>query len=155
MNLGSGTITIRSKKKHLLWTGQRAQHVAENYNQRGGLLHVELQQAAQKAQSIEPDGKNQYKAYFETTDGTIVVPLEVKSDIAMIKTGYKIHTTAEKLTKKKGNIGQSKIPEYVTEENLEPWIKEEITEYLGEDLQEHIAKLNKAIHKIRTKKNKK
>jgi hypothetical protein len=155
MNLGSGTITIRSKKRHLLWTGQRAQHVAENYTQRGGLLHVEIQQAAQKAQTIKTDGKNQYIAYYESSDGTIVVPLEVKSDIAMVKSGHKYYTTAAKLTKNQSGIGKANVPQVLTEDMIPDWQKDEIVNYLGMTVERYIELFNIAKWEIAKKKKKK
>ena len=153
MNLGSGKIKINSSIKHLLWTGQRAQHVAENFNAGNNLLHVEIQQAAQKSRIFIKESPGQIIAIYEQSDGTIIIPLEIKGGIAMIKTAHKNKATAQSVVKHKKRISGTvkEIPQYLTAADVESY-KDEIVNYLGLTVERYLEVVNLGMHKLQLRK---
>ena len=94
VNLGNGSVVINDKKYAINWTGQYAQHIAENYlngKPQHNILHVEIQQVLSKAKNITKDGKRTYHTYSETKNGIIFVAFVKNKDFVDIITGYKIN----------------------------------------------------------------
>src|SRR6478735_12661241 len=81
-NLLSGTVKIRSRRVPILWTGQNAEHIADNYVQQQTstkvsnverILHVEAQKGlSSAADHIKQEG-SAYMSLKEVADGTIFV----------------------------------------------------------------------------------
>jgi hypothetical protein len=61
----NGIVKIRNRRVPIFWTGQHAQHIAENHIKEGRPLHIEVQQAAQKA-NFKPTLKSNFVGYFRT-----------------------------------------------------------------------------------------
>lgn len=112
IQLGNGTIKIGYNSYPINWTGQYAQHVAENYingKENHILLHVEIQQALSKCKQDEifRENGNTYFGLKEVSDGTIFVSFIKSSNFVSITTGYKMSTTPNKIKKGRG-IGTAK-----------------------------------------------
>lgn len=91
MNLRSGSITLRGRKIPIVWTGQFAEHVANNYIMEKSvhpLLHVEIQQLCQKAIFRKERG-SVYTASVLQKENTFTIVGEIHLKIFYPKTCYK------------------------------------------------------------------
>lgn len=121
INLGNGSVTINRKKYAINWTGQYAQHVAENYMKEKPshtILHIEIQQALKNSKNIIKDGTNTYSAYTDVLDGVILVYFIKSTKFANITTGFKMKSTADKVSKNK-RIGNAKQVFQIQREDIE------------------------------------
>ena len=83
----SGSITIRSRKLPLVWTGEKAQHVAENYMLNDGIhvyLHVQAQQFARKGHPFPQGGKRYIAVSNAGGNNWIIVPLQYEGKFVLI-----------------------------------------------------------------------
>lgn len=111
MQLGSGYIKFRNRKLHILWTGQFAQHVAENHIKNKYLypyLHVEIQQSLKILKEFNRNGKR-YIAIKEESNGCLFIVFQIRTIFAEIVTSYFNKTTAEMAKKRKGISGHLQI----------------------------------------------
>lgn len=121
INLGNGSVNINGRKYAINWTGQYAQHVAENFiigKQTHSILHIEIQQALRQSKKIIKDGTNSFAAYSDVSDGVILVYFIKSTKFANITTGFKMKSTADKVSKNK-RIGNTKQVFYIYKEDIE------------------------------------
>lgn len=112
MNLLSGYIKIGGKRKPLLWTGEIAQHVHDNYMSDAAhdMLHMELQQTMRKCIYIKSAGAG--KKYFGlkviSSNMAFQCVVVLFPNFAKILTGYKIPIQNLNAAKQKAIAGNSK-----------------------------------------------
>ena len=95
MHYNSGYIKHRNRKIPIIWDGQHAQHVAQNYyNQNGShpYLHVKVQQLAKRVKKWEKvkSTNRRYFGFVKPTKNTrVLVLVEISNNFASIITCYK------------------------------------------------------------------
>jgi len=93
LNLMSGNVSFRNRKLPILWTGQMAQHVAENYIQQPDthpFLHIEIQQACMFVRIWEKHkNASSYRGYSKINGIDVVVVIEIKVNFVIIKSCFK------------------------------------------------------------------
>jgi hypothetical protein len=104
-HFGNGSVRFKNRTLPIVWAGQYAQHVAENYIDKKPnhtLLHVEIQQALQHSKHFSQVGKLTYCAFSENNKGTILVFFVKRSTFVEITSGYVLKISAEKAINTKG-----------------------------------------------------
>lgn len=93
LDLLSGKITIRNRKLPIVWSGEIAQHITENYIKTPGshpLLHMDIQKFASKIKKWVRASKGKtYKGYGIFDGINFVVYIVQKPQFAQIKTCFK------------------------------------------------------------------
>ncbi len=88
----SGSIKLNFKRYAIMWVGQFAQHVAENYTKNDGvhnLLHVDIQRhLANCKKFFKKRGRKRTAAYGYFEDKPYCTIFEVQSGNAIIITNY-------------------------------------------------------------------
>lgn len=92
---GNGYVKLPEGKLPIVWTGQNAQHVAENnahQKRTHPLLHLRIQQLAAVCREWKKGGKNRYTGTVinHPYEDKFLVVLEVDSTFASIITCYKL-----------------------------------------------------------------
>lgn len=107
MDLQSGFCTIRKRKLPILWTGQYAQHLAEEHisdSTSHPFLHIEAQKHLQKGEVLK--NKAGYICLSKLNNQTVLVPVIVKPNFVIIKTAYAVGGTAANY--KQNNMGSTR-----------------------------------------------
>lgn len=149
-----GTTRLRNKKLHILWTGQAAEHLHDNFINPASaaiaILHIEAQTSLQKA-SNESFRGSVYFGLLEKSAFTVEVRWEKKGIFAKILTAHKFSTTANNLKKNKsiGKVSSQKI----TYDDLDDERKRMI-EHEGLDADAYLRMLNRFVSSKQKKKKK-
>lgn len=154
-HLGNGNVKIGYKSYPINWTGQYAQHIAENFineKQNHTILHIEIQQALSRCPEscIVKDGNNTYSAYKEISNGTIFVSFIKHNNLATITTGYKMNTTTNKAMKNK--IGKSIQTIEVDKTHIDIWVNDGVAS-TPEEAETRLRKLFTKMYKNKGYKN--
>ena len=86
----NGTVKIRGRKLPIFWSGEFAQHVAENYYNKSDshpFLHVEVQKLLQTCSEFKKSGKS-IVGILNKNGSKIYVVFFIRSKFAVIKTCY-------------------------------------------------------------------
>lgn len=89
----SGYINHRKRKIPIVWDGEHAQHIAENYVQQKSVhpfLHVEIQKLAKRVERWKKTkASRRHEGYVKKNDIIFLVVVEISNTFATIITCYR------------------------------------------------------------------
>ncbi|MDR1544806.1 MAG: hypothetical protein LBS50_10470 [Prevotellaceae bacterium] len=92
VDLGNGSIILNDKKYAISWNGMYAEHVAVNFANKKpqhDILHIEIQQALQKAKTFVKNGRSTYWTISKTKKGDVFIAFQKYTKFVEVITSYR------------------------------------------------------------------
>ena len=151
LNLFSGSVRVRDKRRPILWTGENAKHLTERYandNERHPYLHVQAQQLLARSELFKAKNGG-WLGLIERAKGTFCIPVLIHGQFVEIRSCYLMKSLImDKAQKQKGISVATTSSEGFLQKSVE-----ELQEYGGfGSQQETIDFVNRALIQTRRRK---